>query len=352
MSLLFLRQQVLPLGRLWGWYPGALAGYPFFELYFPLPFLGMSLLSLVMDPAAAFKLGVLLPALATPLCAYLCARWLGCPSRGRPWRHLWFWASCCARRGTSGAAASTRPWPACSANPGHLCLALLYLGRLPRWLDGRRGLISCALLLWLIGLAHAYALLFCLCAGWYFVLQSRPWTLPARRLLLLYALAFLLWGHWVLPMLAHAPYTEKFNFIWAINSWRDFFPASLLPVIGLGLAGVLLGLLPGESSDRRRAGFLVFWIAVSLLLYMASPLLNTITVRFLPMVYLALTLLAAQALAWLGRRLAASTALALLVLGGAGLWAGLGVAQSPPLAGVEQRRHPGQAPVAGVSRAQ
>lgn len=328
-SLEFFRQQVLPLGRLWAWNPGSLAGYPFFQFYFPLPFLVMSLLGLFMHPAAAFKLTVVLPALATPACAYLCARWLGmrfpAPALAaalvlgfvlREEGPIWGGSLSSALTGQFG-----QSWG--------ICLALLFLGRLPRWLDDARGLSVCALLLWLMGLAHAYALLFCLGAGLFFALHIRPGVLAARRLLLLYGLVFMLWAHWLLPMLAYGPYTEKFNFIWAVPSWREFFPASLLPVMALGGLGAALAARSGDGAQRRRAGYLLFWVALSLLLYLASPLMNTITVRFLPMVYLALVFLAALALARLGGRLVAQGGLALLVLAAAVLWAGLGLEQTP-----------------------
>lgn len=328
-AFIFLRQHILPLGRPWGWDPGSLAGYPAFQFYFPLPFLVMSLISLAAHPAVAFKLVSLLPALALPLCVYLCARGLGLKFPG-PALAASLALSFLLREegGIWGGSID-------SALMGQFCqswgigLALLYLGSLPRWLEQGRGLGISALLLWLTGLCHPYALLFCLAAGLYYPLSLRPWRLAARRLFLLYALGFLLWGHWLLPMLAYAPYTEKFNFIWAVESWRQFFPPTLLPVMLLAGLGAPLALAGSDPGDKGRAGLLGFWLVCTLLLYLASPFMNTVTVRFLPFAYLALVLLAAQALARLARPLAAPGVLALMVLVAGGLWPGLALEHTP-----------------------
>ncbi|MFH1035129.1 MAG: 6-pyruvoyl-tetrahydropterin synthase-related protein [Pseudomonadota bacterium] len=328
-AFLHLRQALLPQGRLWGWDPGSLAGYPAFQFYFPLPFLLMSLLGLVLHPAVAFKLVSLLPALAMPGCAYLCARGLGMRSPGPAMAAALVLGFLLREEGAiwGGSLDSALMGQFCQS--WGIALALLYLGSLARWLGAGRGLGRGALLLWLIGLCHPYALLFCLVAGLYFPLSLRPWSLPVRRLLVLQGLAFLLWGHWLLPMLVYSPYTEKFNFIWALDSWRQLFPTSLLPGMLLGGLGALLALWGGEKYEKARAGFLGFWVVATALLYLVSPWLNTVTVRFLPFAYLALVLLAAQALARLARPLAAKWALALMVLLAGGLLAGLALQNTP-----------------------
>ncbi|MBI5522750.1 MAG: tetratricopeptide repeat protein [Desulfarculus sp.] len=328
-SFVFLREQVLPLGRLWGWNLGNLAGYPFFQFYFPLPFLLMSLMSLVLHPAVAFKLVALLPALAMPFCAYWCARRLEIDFPGPAMAASLVLCFLLREQGYIWGGSVNSLLIGVFGQSYGICLALLYLGLLPRWLERGQGVGAKACLLWLIGLSHPYAMLFCLVAGLYFLLLQRPWTLAARRLLMLYGLTFLLWGHWLVPMLLYSPYTEKFNFIWVIESWREFFPPSLLPVIVLGAAGLVLGLASGRTGQRQPAGFLVFWIVCSALLFLISPMMNTITVRFLPFAYLAVVLLAALFLAWLCRPLAAKPAAALLVLGAAVLWSGLGLEQTP-----------------------
>ncbi|MCZ7625619.1 MAG: hypothetical protein M5R38_07055 [Candidatus Methylomirabilis sp.] len=55
----YLRDYLLPNGKLVGWMPGNFAGYPLFLFYFPLAFLLIAGLSLVASFPVAFKLGTL-----------------------------------------------------------------------------------------------------------------------------------------------------------------------------------------------------------------------------------------------------------------------------------------------------
>ena len=127
------------------------------------------------------------------------------------------------------------------------------------WLGSRAGLTvagalsGAALILALIGFCHAYGLLFCLLAGLYFLLEKgRLKVAAAHRILIVYAVAGLLLGIWVLPMLAYSPYTEMFNIIWILDSWRDFFPSTFAPA--MILAGLGLGCCHGWAAGKINAG--------------------------------------------------------------------------------------------------
>jgi hypothetical protein len=282
-----------------------------------------------MPLAVAFKIVSLLPALLFPACIWLAARWLGMPPLApavaaalglafllQEDNHVW-----------GGNLASMLAGEFAQALG--ICLALLYLGRLGRWVNGGRGLAGCAGLIWLMGLAHAYALLFSLLAGLFYVLRARPWPGAGARLFLLYGLGFLLLAHWSIPMLAYSPYTEKFNLIWSLESWRDYFPLTLLPVILLAPLGVALARRRDSNGQVQIAGFLVFQAVTAALLHLAAPLMNTVTIRFLPFAYLALTLLAALGLGLAAQRIKAQKAFIALLLLTAALWTGQGLVQTP-----------------------
>ena len=75
----YLRDYLLPHGKLIGWMPGNFAGYPLFLFYFPLAFLLIAALSLAVPFPVAFKLGSLSGTFALPICSLLALRWIGCP---------------------------------------------------------------------------------------------------------------------------------------------------------------------------------------------------------------------------------------------------------------------------------
>jgi uncharacterized membrane protein len=66
----YLRDHLLPEGRILGWSNDWFAGFPAFYFYFPLPSLTIVLLDLVMPYGVAFKLVTVIGLLATPPAAY------------------------------------------------------------------------------------------------------------------------------------------------------------------------------------------------------------------------------------------------------------------------------------------
>jgi len=81
-TLEYLQQTLLPAGKITGWTMGNYGGFPILQFYFPLPFLVMSVLDLVMPLQVAFKLGTLLGTALLPAAAYTMLRLLRCPFPG------------------------------------------------------------------------------------------------------------------------------------------------------------------------------------------------------------------------------------------------------------------------------
>ncbi len=75
----YLKDHLLPKGRISGWCQGNLAGFPMLQNYFPLPFLIMTVLSWVMPLQIAFKVTTVLGTFLLPPCTYLFFRFLRQP---------------------------------------------------------------------------------------------------------------------------------------------------------------------------------------------------------------------------------------------------------------------------------
>src|SRR5579884_2819494 len=73
----YMRDHLLPHGRLTGWDPGWYDGFPAFTFYFPLPSLLIVLLNVVMPYNIAFKLVTALGSLALPVAAWAFGRLWG-----------------------------------------------------------------------------------------------------------------------------------------------------------------------------------------------------------------------------------------------------------------------------------
>src|SRR2546423_3278067 len=80
----FVRDHLLPHGRITGWTPDWYAGFPALTFYFPLPSLLIVLLDVVLPYGVAFKLVTVLGVLALPVAAYLFGRLSGLAFPGPP----------------------------------------------------------------------------------------------------------------------------------------------------------------------------------------------------------------------------------------------------------------------------
>ena len=66
----YLKEVLLPKGRIVGWLQGNYAGFPLFQVYFPFPFLLMVLLSYAIPMQIAFKIISVIGVFSLPLCSY------------------------------------------------------------------------------------------------------------------------------------------------------------------------------------------------------------------------------------------------------------------------------------------
>src|SRR4051794_26304643 len=73
----YLRDHLLPHGRLTGWTPDWYAGFPALVFYFPLPSLLIVIVSGIVPLTVAFKLVTVLGVLTLPPAAFLFGRFLG-----------------------------------------------------------------------------------------------------------------------------------------------------------------------------------------------------------------------------------------------------------------------------------
>lgn len=315
----YLKNVLLPSGRILGWCPGNLAGYPIFQFYFPLPFLGMAALSALGSLAVAFKLVTAGGAFILPLGCWLGLRLarapFPAPSLGAVFSLLFLFNN------TNAAYGGNLP----SLLAGEftysysLALMVVYLGALAGDLDQRRHPLRPALWLAATGLCHGGPLLFGVLAGGLLLFSRR---LPDRAVYLgkVYALAFGFMGFWIVPLLAYASYNSPHNMVWIIGEWRAVLPPLLWPLMLLALASLVLGLARRRrGSPLGPAAFFGGQVVLASLLYLVAFHINVIDIRFLPFAWLSILLWAAWALgSWLrrlpGRALAPLLALVLAVL--------------------------------------
>jgi len=309
-TLQYLREELLPKGKIIGWVPGNYGGFPLFQFYFPLPFIIACVMNIVLPLQVAFKLTTVLGIFLLPISAYFSLKWMK-------------YAFPIPVLGALG----TLPFLFMEANSmwgGNIlstlageftyslgfALSIFFLGSLYQGIGSQRYVVRNAVLIALTGFAHGYTLLFSGLASLFFLITTTDFSKKFWYLFKVHVLGFLFMGFWILPLLSNLPFTTRYNFVWVIHSLYEVFPIILIPFIIVAIAGrvvdwigcfwkkkLLVG-LPEKSEDSLAEGMdpriYYFWFCalVGALFYLIAYRINVVDIRFLPFLQIFLVLIA------------------------------------------------------------
>jgi len=305
-TLEYLRQTLLPAREITGWTMGNYAGFPILQFYFPLPFLIMSALNLIMPLQIAFKLGTLLGIALLPAAAYAMLRLLRCPFPGpgigaalmlpflfNPANSMWGGNILSTLAGEFSYSFS-------------MALSLILVGSLYRGTEENKGVIRNGILVFLVGFSHGYTLLFAEALSLFLLLVPYGVFRRAFYLFKVYALGFCLLAFWLVPLLVFTKFTTSYHLVWTIHSIKEVVPEILLPVVVTGIAGsvllLLLGVLRYKSCGQQALpvlAYLWFGLAAAVVFFVAAPRIGVVDIRYVPYGQLMTCLMAALFLGWL-----------------------------------------------------
>jgi len=286
----YLKDYLLPRGKLSGWCQGNMGGFPILQYYFPLPFLAMTFLSLVMPLQIAFKLVSVSGIFLLPICTYQFFRYLRQPFP-TPVIGATISLAFLLNDGNSMWGANIL-----STLAGEFCfgigfsLSVLWLGMLYDAMVHKKKILKCGILLALIGFCHGYTLLFDGFASLFFLLAPGRFRQNLTKLVQMHTLAILLMGFWLVPLLAFLPVTTRFSILWIFYDvkqvFTEIFPLIFLPfiLICLAHAGYLVLSFRKNKHPLQTTPAVYVWylIVCGAGLYGIGYRLGVVDVRFLP----------------------------------------------------------------------
>jgi TolA-binding protein len=293
-AAMYFKEHLLANWRIVGWNPGNYAGFPQFQLYFPLPFLLMRLLTVGASLAVAFKIVTVLGALLLPPSAYFFMRRLGyrypAPDLAAIFSLGFLFMEANSAWGGNLLSSLAGEFSYSLA----LALALIYLGRMYADIDESKHVVLNAVLLAATGLCHGYPLLFCIAGTAFFLVTTENWLERFAYVLSVNLLAFCFMGFWIVPLLVFSKYATVFNFVWIIHDIWEVVPVILWPFCVLALISAVSGVLAVADRElQRRTWFLLFLILAAVVLYLVAFKIGVVDVRFLPFAQIFVVLLAA-----------------------------------------------------------
>ncbi|MCI0424260.1 MAG: hypothetical protein L0Z47_00215 [Actinobacteria bacterium] len=268
----YLRDVLLPQGRLMGWSQDWFAGFPVFYFYFPLPSLTIVLLDLVLPYGVAFKLVTTLGLLAMPFAVYFHSRAI---RLGKTVALV-----------TAGAAPVFIFFESFSIYGGNMAstlagefsfawsfsLSLVYLGLLVKAVaDDRRYLKWAALALAATALTHVLTTIVAVFAS----LFVMGWRKGVARTLLVWVWGFSVAAFWALPLFARIGLTSDMGWN-PLSRWEEVFPIEMWLLLSLAIPGAIWAM-----RTTRRAGPM---IGATLLPLIYFPLPNILP-ELLPSVF-------------------------------------------------------------------
>lgn len=274
MTCLYMKEYLLPNGKVMGWFMGNYAGFPILYHYFPLPFIFATILSFILPLEVSFKIVTVLGTFLLPFTVYLFFRLLRferpVPIVGSISTLAFLFNEKNSMWGGN--------IPSTLAGEFSFSLSLsifvLLLGTFFRGVEEKRHVILNSCLFALMALSHGYTTL-TFCAISTFFLFRREFFQNLLYLLRFYFLSFCFISFWFIPFLFNLPYTTPSMFKWAFSSIFEVFPPILIPFFILSVPSFLLGF-----RDKRMQ-FLAFSILISLLLYFLAYPLRLGDIRFL-----------------------------------------------------------------------
>jgi hypothetical protein len=290
----YLRRELLPSGRIYGWFPGWYAGFPLFLMYFPLAFLVDAVLAMALPLGVAMKAGSLLGCALLPYAWFRAMRWLGAPRE----------ASCVASAASLTILLSEwqSVWGAnlASTLAGEFAYAL---GFPLAWLAMARAWAARDLppagtrvpvLLALTGLAHVYTLIAASVGAGLIVFAPARWRQRCWNVGWGGVLSFGLLAWWLIPVIWQLEWTTSARRLWPVPL-AAILPPGLWPAVLLTGAGITRR--ARRIVGTRRVEEPAFWWLIALgfsmgALYVLGYSLGFIGLRMLPFLQGALVLAA------------------------------------------------------------
>ncbi len=285
----FLRDTLLPQGRIMGWSNDWYAGFPALYFYFPLPALAIVALDVLLPYGVAFKVVTAAGIVALPAASYVFARSMG------------FARVVAALGGVAGGMyvfmESHQIWggniKATMAGEFSfsiaLALGMLYLASvITASREGRGFTPKAGVLLALTALSHIIVVMVVVVASLPLLIRRRGVATVAGSWVLGFAIA----GMWALPLLLRLPFTIDMGWD-PVRGAGNLWPREFWPVLALGIVGFTWALI--KERDVVPAAWLAIVPAAG---YLAIPVLGftkLYNARLLPFYYYTLFVFAGLA---------------------------------------------------------
>lgn len=309
----YLKNYLVPHGKLIGWYPHWLAGTPMFQYYFIPPYLLIAILSYFIPLEIAFKLVTVLGIFLLPVLTYLSMRIIGfkfpVPIISASFSLLFLFIETYSQYGGNIKSTLAGQFPhGISFALTFFLIALVYKG-----MRNGKYLTLSSITMSLVILTHIYTTISVLFTFLLFSIESIIQKKFERIFYIIFVclIAFLLSGFWLLPMISKLGFSSAPKDIFfgfpdisqaILQNFLIFYLLALFcifsPIVDSFIQIISKRKLPDLkigsiiNMDGKLSG-VYYYLLSAVILFMISNHTNLLYVRFLPILYFLPLILAA-----------------------------------------------------------
>ena len=311
----YLKNYLIPNGKLAGWYPHWFAGVPMFQFYFVIPYLLMVLMGYLIPLEISFKLVSILGIFMLPLATYFSMKLIGFKFPTPIIASILSLTFLFLETNTyyGGNIPSTLAGEISYSIS--FSLMILSVGLIYRGIQSKKLLIRNSIVLALVALTHIYTAMLLLFSSLFFIIRKRVYGF--LYLAVMGAIAFGLIAFWALP------FVLKYNYSSAPKELLKNVDALLvyIPHFAIFYILAIMSSAIGLKNRDARIYYILFIIFVSFLLFLfANKFVRLLYIRFLPFLYFFPLLLAADMIEKIAVLTKTRTILPLLLLLVVMLW--------------------------------
>jgi len=285
----YLKDYLIPRGKIVGWSPDWYAGFPIFQFYFPLTYLLIALLSYLIPLVIAFKLITVLGIFLLPVCTLLSMRHMKfdfpMPAIAAIFTVIFLFSESYTFYG--GNIPSTLAGE--FSYSLSLSLMILLTGFLYEGIQSNRFLVRNSIVFFFMVFSHLYTTSVFILSSLFLLVKK--FKKNFAYLFKFYLIGFLLLSFWLLPMLWKIDFTSSLGW----RQLRDNNKLFLFP-FSVTLLLTLFGILMAAKNREYRIFYLAVNMLVAVIIFFVLPDGMLFNARYLPFYYLFSLFIAAYGL--------------------------------------------------------
>jgi len=308
----YMRDYLLPHGEITGWSPGRWAGYPIFQWIFPLPYIAIAFLSYLIPLEIAFKIITISGVFLLPLVTFIALKMMGFEFPMPTISSILCLFFLFNEKNTVFGGNIPSILAGEFSYSISFSIMVLFLGYLYKVISEKKLSLVASILYAFVFLSHLVTAIVALLSSIYFLLtkDKKRLLLNFKLLFLTFGLALILIAFWLVPAILKINYTTKYGGDWPLSQWFDWYPKEALIFHFLAAIGLIIGLKKREKGIF----YLFFIIIVSIVGFFSGELLFTANVRFWPIIYFFVLVIASYTISELAKHLRIEKLIVLIVL--------------------------------------